>query len=211
MEISDIPIVSIVDQYMAFLEESKSIDLDIASEFIEMAARLVYMKSVMLLPKHEEQDTLKEELQGQLIQYQLLKEVVEILKEQTQGFDHFIKPEMEMELDLTYRNQHDKSDLFHALRAVQGKLQRRMPPEQKVFDKYVAHKIVSVSSRILFILRHFKQNKRIRTDELFQNEDKSTAVATFLAILEMVKKKRIYFDKEDKYLYYKKGQQEQEG
>lgn len=206
MDIQDIPIASIVEQYLAFLEQAKQLDMEIATEFVEMAARLVHMKSVMLLPKHEEGEELKEELQGQLIQYQLLKDVVEILKDQTDGFLKFIKPEMEMELDLTYRNIHHKKDLFDALRAVQGKAQRRMPPEEKVFDRYVAQKNVSVSSRIMFILRAFRKNKRIETGQLFQNEDKSTAVATFLAILEMVKKKRIYFDKEDKYLYYKKEQ-----
>lgn len=209
MELSDIPIISIVDQYLTFLEESKEPNWEIASEFVEMAARLIHMKSVMLLPKREEeQENLKEELQGQLIQYQLIREIVEVLKEQNGGFLKFIKEEQKVDFDPKYRHVHKPVELFDSFIAVQGKAKRRMPPEEKVFERIVTAKTVSVSSRILHILRSFRKQQKVEPGSLFENQDKSTSVATFLAILEMVKKKRIYFDKQDKYLYYKKEQKE---
>ena len=70
LNIFDIQISELCDQYMEQINRMKDLDMDVASEFLEMAARLVYIKTVSLLPKHEEADALKQELTGQLLEYQ---------------------------------------------------------------------------------------------------------------------------------------------
>ena len=69
LNIYDIPIVELVDQYLDYVRRMQDEDMYVASEFLEMAARLVYLKTVSLLPVHEEADELKRELTGELIEY----------------------------------------------------------------------------------------------------------------------------------------------
>ena len=86
LNIYDIPIAELLEQYMAQIHEMQAADMDVASEFLEMAARLVHIKSVSLLPKKEEEAALKQELTGQLLEYQQCKEaaflaVLELVKD----------------------------------------------------------------------------------------------------------------------------------
>ena len=74
LDIRDIQITQLLEQYLAYLEAAQRADLEVASEFLEMASRLVYLKTVMLLPRRrEEGQQLKQELQGQLLEYQVCK------------------------------------------------------------------------------------------------------------------------------------------
>ena len=69
LNINDIPIFELVEQYTDYVRQMKEADMEIASEFLEMAARLVYIKSVSLLPVYDEAEELKKELSGELIEY----------------------------------------------------------------------------------------------------------------------------------------------
>ena len=73
LDICDIQISELLDQYMEQINAMQEADMDVSSEFLEMAARLVYMKTVSLLPKHEEMEALRQELTGQLLEYQECK------------------------------------------------------------------------------------------------------------------------------------------
>ena len=101
LNICDIQIVDLVDQYVAQVNAMQEQDMDVASEFLEMAARLVYMKTVSLLPKHEEMDELQRELTGQLLEYQECKRVAAILSEHF-SFNSFVREPAKIELDYTY-------------------------------------------------------------------------------------------------------------
>ena len=79
LNIYDIPIVELVDQYLDYVRRMQDEDMYVASEFLEMAARLVYLKTVSLLPVHEEADELKRELTGELIEYRDCKLMAEKL------------------------------------------------------------------------------------------------------------------------------------
>ena len=70
LNINDIPIVQLVNQYLDYVRQMQEQDFDIAGEFLEMAARLIYIKTVSLFPRHEETEILKKELTGELIEYQ---------------------------------------------------------------------------------------------------------------------------------------------
>ena len=93
LNIYDIPISELLTQYMAHIDAMREADMDIASEFLEMASRLIYMKTVSLLPSHEEAELLKQELTGELIEYKLCREMAEKLSHMTGGFaTHVRKP-----------------------------------------------------------------------------------------------------------------------
>ena len=175
------------------------VNVDVASEFLDMAARLVQIKSSMLLPKHEEAEALRQELTGELIEYQLCQEAARRLAARNVGGDLFVREPVEIEPDLTYRRQHPKEELYDAYLAAAGRGRRRLPPPPQAFSGIVSRKIVSVSSKIIFVLRRLYKREPVAYDALFREaRTKSELVATFLALLELVKAKRIRVDGEGK-------------
>ena len=93
LNINDIPIVTLVEQYIDYVRQMQEEDMYVASEFLEMAARLVYLKSVSLLPVYNEAEELKQELQGELIEYRDMKLMAEKLAENTEGFSPLVNRE----------------------------------------------------------------------------------------------------------------------
>ncbi|MCQ2481399.1 MAG: segregation/condensation protein A, partial [Clostridia bacterium] len=181
--------------YLEYVKAMQEDDLDVSSEFLEMAARLIYIKTVSLLPVHEEAEKLVEELRGELIEYRDCKLVAGELRKSTQGFDYFYREPEEIEVDQTYTRIHEPVDIFKAYLAAVGKGLRRLPPPVDAFKGIVAHKIVSVSSRISVIVNRFKNGPKQKFSAFFaESESRSEMVATFLALLAMVKAKRISVD-----------------
>lgn len=193
LDIYDIPIVQLVDQYIAYVRAMEQEDLYVASEFIEMAARLVYIKSVSLLPVYEEAEALKDELTGELIEYQTCKLMAQKLSEETEGFDRFVREPSELEIDYTYTRLHEDSELLRAYLAAVGKKLRNLPPPVEAFREIVARKIVSVSSKFKSIVSTLgKVGKKKKLISLMKEaQSRSDMVATFLAILELAKSKKV--------------------
>lgn len=191
LNIYDIQISLLLDQYMEQIQAMREQNMDVASEFLEMAARLVYLKTAMLLPKHEEAEELKKELTGQLLEYQECQKVAAMLASQL-TFDAISRQPAELEGDPFYHRQHDVRELQDAYFAAAGKGKRRLPPPPAAFSNIVSRKIVSVGSRIIFVLRRLWTAKEVTFDQLLEHaESKSQLVATFLAVLELVKSKRV--------------------
>ena len=191
LNIYDIEISVLLDQYMEHIDKMKEKDMDVASEFLEMAARLVHIKTVSLLPKHKESEELKKELSGELIEYQECKKVAQILLDNI-SFDSFTRKPADIDYDMSYRRNHSLKEIYNAYLNVVGKKERKLPVKREEFSVIVSRKIVSVSSRIIFVLRKLWKVKELRYDTLFENADnKSELVATFLAVLELVKGKRL--------------------
>ena len=184
LNIYDIPIAEILRQYLDAIEEMKELDLDIAAEFLEMAARLVQIKSAMLLPKYEDEaEVLRQELTGQLVEYKLCQEAARRMAKQYIGGDLFIREAEEVEPDMTYKRVHQPEVLVEAYLAAAGRGKRRLPPPAQAFHGIVARKIVSVSSKIVYVLRNLRQKKELKYESLFDGaETKSDLVATFLAL-----------------------------
>lgn len=192
LNIYDIPILELVEQYVAYVRQMESENMEIASEFLEMAARLVYIKTVSLLPVHEEADELKKELTGELLEYRDCQIMAGKLSLMTDGFDTFSREPDEIEIDYTYTRLHEPEELLKAYLSAVGKGKRRLPPPIDVFKGIVTHKIVSVGSKIVFVLRRLIKNNKGTFKSFFTCADsKSEMVATFLAMLELVKAKRI--------------------
>ncbi len=195
VSINDVPIMEIIEQYLDYVRQMKDDNLDISSEFLEMAARLLYIKTVSLLPVHEEAEKLVEELRGELTEYQDCKTVAGKLQKQANGFDFYAREPEEIEVDMTYTRIHEPVEIFKAYMAAVGKGKRKLPPPIEAFRGIVAHKIVSVASRISFIIEKFKNKKSQSFVKFFEGaESRSEMVATFLALLAMAKAKRIQID-----------------
>ena len=190
LNILDIPISQLLDQYLEYLEGARAQDLDIASEFLEMAARLVYLKTLSLLPRREEEEQLKTELTGQLLEYQALKAVAALLAAQNRGHTIFVRGPQLVEVDKTYQCRHLPKELARAYVSATGRGKRRLPPPVESFQPLVSRPVVSVESRMEYLTAALSRPQRI--SQLFlKSRNRSELVATFLALLEMVKDKRV--------------------
>lgn len=198
LDIKDIEISVLVDQYIQQIEQFKEYDMDIASEFLDMSSRLIYLKTVSLLPKSEEAEELKAELTGELIEYQLCKEMAAKLAENTEGFKTAIREPVKIDIDKSYKRQHTPDILLKYYADAVGRGLRRLPPPVDAFSGIVQKKIVSVSSKIVVVLRNLKKKSKVKFKSLFEKaETRSDVVATFLAVLELLKDKRIKADDKD--------------
>ncbi len=195
LNIYDIQISELLEQYVQQIKEMQENDLDVASEFLEMASRLVYIKSAMLLPKYEEEgDDLKKELTGQLLEYKLCKEVAQTLSTLA-TYDIYCTSPSQIEYDLTYTRLHNTIDIATAFVSACGRGKKKLLPTKDDFSGIVARKIVSVNSRVVFVMRKLYGGTNVKYRVLFKDgSQKSELVATFLAVLELVKTKRIYID-----------------
>ncbi len=192
IDITDIIIADLLEQYMEQIKMMQEQELDVASEFLEMASRLVYIKSVSLLPKYEEEATeLKKELTGQLLEYQLCRETAQKLGAIV-SFDNFWRQPSPVEYDLTYNRTHPSEDIAKAYVSAVGRGKKKLPPPANAFSGIVSKKVISVSSKIITVMRRLWHGKTVKYGELFEaSKEKSELVATFLAVLELVKGKRV--------------------
>lgn len=198
MNILDIEIITIINQYLEIINAAQAQDLDIASDFIDMAARLVYLKSVYLLPKDEEGEKLKAELQGQLIEYSQAKLAAENLRRIFIGDNLFVRGPQQVEEDWTYDIIHPVSDLVKAYEVLDDKSIRRAPPKKEKFEPIVSAPIVSVQTKIFSVLKNLMKNKIQSLQSAFdKTKGKSDAIATFMAILELIRAHRISIDEDE--------------
>ena len=191
LNIYDIPITLMLEQYMEQIERMQSENLDIASEFLEMAARLVHIKSVSLLPKREEEEALRRELTGQLLEYQQCRETAEKLRAMV-SFDRLVRPQSKIPADHAYKRHHAPEEMLAAYLSAMGRKRRLAPPTAEAFSGIVAKPVVSVASQIVFVLRSLWKRRRVPFRELFRGKrDSSERIAAFLAVLELVKGRRL--------------------
>ena len=195
INIYDIQISELLEQYMEQIKLMQENQMDVASEFLTMASRLVYIKSALLLPKYEDEaEELKKELTGQLLEYQVCREMAEKMS-RIYDFDTFFKSPSPVEFDLTYNRSHDPQDIVKGYIDAVGRGKRKLPPPESAFSGMVQKPVISVSSKIITVMRRLWHGKRVRYNELFTAvNQRSELVATFLAVLELVKGKRVRID-----------------
>ena len=129
LDICDIEISALLEQYLTYIRSLEEQDLEVASEFLEMASRLVYIKTVMLLPRHEEEGLqLKTELQGELLEYQVCRQVAAQLGARNRMYLQFVRAPVKIEADNTYRLTHRADELYAAYQDAAGRGRRRLPP-----------------------------------------------------------------------------------
>lgn len=189
-DIFDIPIADICAQYMAYLDVLRADNIEVASEFLEMAARLVYIKTAMLLPKNEEADQLRQQLSTELMEHQVAKLAAQYLRECAK-FDRFSRPPMEYEGDYTYTRTHDALTLAAAFAAATGRGKARQTAAQSEYRDYVAKPVVPVSWGETTILRSLRGGAQPFDDMLSQCRQRGEIVALFMALLELMKTGRV--------------------
>jgi segregation and condensation protein A len=194
IEIKDISISLILDQYTAYLKEMTAMNLDVASEFVAMASHLVYIKTKMLLSGDEEISELEqlitslEELQRKdsYIQIKAATSVFESMYRRGAGY--LVKQPEPLPEQKTYRYVHNKQDLYDAfLRAVDkgDGTTVNISPRPFTIPKRIIYSVTDKASEIIERLRTFR-TIRIRT--LFEeSRSRSELVASFIAILELCK------------------------
>lgn len=199
IDINDIPILLLVEQYLDYVRQMQEEDMEVASEFLEMAARLVYIKTVSLLPVHEEEaDILKNELQGELSEYKDCKLMAQKLSDTAKGFDYISRKPEKFTPDMTYTRSHEPFELIKAYLAAVGRGKRNLPPPIEAFTGIVAHKIVPIRERVGFIMDKLFRGKKQRFRTFFEKaESRSEMVATFLALLSLTKDKKIVLNEID--------------
>lgn len=192
MDLYNIPILALIDQYTTLINTIEADKLDAASEFIEMAARLVQMKSTLLLPRSEEAERLQQELTGQLIEYEACKRMAKKLNRLAADTYIAVRRPMEPEPDTAYRLHHEPSLLADAWNGLMGRSLRRRAPSQERFEPLVTAPFVSVGSRVVHLLRGLLRGRVRSLRQLFSRRDsRSQTVATFLAVLELVRAGRM--------------------
>jgi len=197
LDIYDIKLTVLIDQYLEQIEKMQEDNPDISSSFLEMASRLIHMKTVKLLPKHEEFEKLKEEFCGELIEYQTCRKIAELLADNTDGFELFVKGPSKIDLPKTYALTHEVGLLYDAYISAVGRGQRKLPPPTTAFAKIVAKKIVAVSTKVVFVMRNLVTKGPQKLKKLYsQSKSRSELVATFLAVLELCKANRIFINGE---------------
>ncbi len=192
MNIYEINILELIDRYLEAVESLQEDKMDVASEFIEMAARLVQMKSYFLLPRSEETDRLREELTGLLVEYSMCKEIAAKLRVMADNVHTFVRKPIEIELDTDYKHRHETYELTAAMQSIQGRAVRKKQPSKERFEQIVQAPFVSVNSRIILVLRDIVRGKAASLKSLFSRKSsRSATVATFLAVLELMRAGRV--------------------
>ena len=197
LNIYDIELSVLIDQYLEQIELFKAEEMELESEFLEMASRLLYIKTVSLLPKHDEIVQLKEELTGALLEYMVCQQMAQKLSLMQGGFDRFVRRPEELEFDKTYELTHSAEVMYASYLAAVGRGQRKIPPSTAPFTKIVAKKIFAVSTKIVFVIRNLWTGGSKKLSSLYKTANsRSELVATFLAVLELCKANRVRVDGE---------------
>lgn len=192
MNILDIQIEEIADQYFKYIEKQEQMNLEITSEYLVLASELLEIKSKMLLPhekieNEEEMEDPRDELINRLLEYEAYKEITKTLKEKEElrheiytkapsNIKEYIDEDTEIKSDVTL------DDLVDAFQKFLERKKENRPLSTKITEKEI-----TVSSRRSDIKNLLKTKKKVSFFELFPIVSKEYIVATFLAILEMAK------------------------
>ena len=197
IEIQDVSITAILEQYLAYLDEMKRLDMDIASEFIAMASNLMLIKTKMLLSAAEaaEAESELDQIRQQLLERQR-KEAIESVRTAITWLEPrneigrclFVKEPEPLRRDQTYRYQHDLRDLIRALDNIAERSARQLPPPTMNFQGIVGKEPYPIGRKTGEVLRQLLLRGMEKLKNLFKgNRSRSEIVATFLAVLDLCK------------------------
>ena len=195
IDIEDVSISSILEQYLAYLDEMKAMDMEIASEFIAMASHLMLIKTKMLLSAAEREEALSEmellirtlEEKQRASAFEQIRNAIGFLEPRNEiGLNLFTKEPEPLKVDHTYRYQHDPQDLVRAFQMIAERNERRMPPPVTNFQGIVGAEPYPVTKKAAQILKRLLMKGIEKFLSLFRgSKSRSEIVATFLAVLEL--------------------------
>ena len=198
IDIFDIPISEICDQYIAYLDAMRQMDMEVTSEFVVMASELMLIKSKMLLPRNEESEDPRAPLVDALLEHQRAKAAAEFLKMQSAGhYDTFTKPASEPE-KTDYSRGHAVELLTEAFARIADRVAlQKIEGEPELF-KRIEERYYSVEEKTAAIMSYLEQKRECRFEDLFVRiHSRGEAVAVFMALLELVRDGLIDVDREE--------------
>src|SRR5579872_524643 len=200
IDIYDIPIAQITAQYLAYVEKLRELDVNVAAEFIYMAAVLIYIKSKMLLPRDpaassEEQEDPRSELVNRLIEHEKFKSAAQMLMQKQQIENAVLSnPAIKEFMDAEGTEPELPADIIDLVKTFQQIMERaRTRPVIQVDEE-----TVTVSQMINYLRRRLSfEEKPLRLKQLLRNVDSRPAlVCMFLALLELVRLQAIQLRQE---------------
>ena len=209
VSIYDIPIVKITGQYMEYLSNCRDFDIELSSDFLVMASELLLIKSKMLLPKiDEEKEDPRRDLVDRLLEYERMKKLSGFLKENefASRYNYFKEPEYIKERPVDYSDQmFDLELLISAFLDIAEKTERKAPPPKSAFKAVSPHEIIPIGSRVKYIREKLNLSKKTKFESIFEGlESRPLLVATFLALLEMIKSELVIAETKNNKIYITK-------
>ena len=195
MEIQDINVESITNQYMNFINKMKEESIDVASSYLVMASELVHLKSKIILNQKEDNDeeyelNSEEDLKNKLLEYEKIKRVTDTFKdlELNRGEVYTKLPSSlnEYKKDIPLDSNITLEDLIEAFESFLNREKLKKPINTRITKKEL-----SVDDRVKSIRKKFEKKKKINFTELFDELTKPFIIVTFLSILEMSKNNEI--------------------
>ena len=197
IEIQDVSITAILEQYLNYLDEMKRLDMEIASEFITMASHLMLIKTKMLLSAAEQAEAESElDLLRQSLIDRQRKEAMEQIRLAVQQLEPrneigrclFTKDPEPLRRDRSYQYKHEPMDLLRALDAIAERNNKQLPPPTNNFKGIVGKEPYPIGRKTLEVMRRLLLRGVERMKNLFKgNKSRSEIVATFLAVLDLCK------------------------
>lgn len=203
INIYDIPIAEILEQYLEYMELCQLYNAELSSEFIVMACELLYIKSKMLLPQEEDEEDPREDLVRSLIEYSEVKKAAEYLAEREKIYYHRYYPAPKDSVVKVSAAESDPQLLWEAFCELRIALREERERKKKEDVKSIfSAKVTPVESKVVFVLRRMVKAFPLGNSVSFlsmikEQGENSDRVATFLAILELVQSGRIFFQKQN--------------
>ena len=199
VNIIDIPISLICDQYLEYIKAAQDMDMEVAGEFIVMASELMLIKSRMLLPKEsEDEKDPRADLADALLRYQQAKQAVAKMTPLYQLYSgRMVKDTDEISIDTTYVADQQVTSLCAAVRRIIAANESRPRAEKQTFAPLVAKPIIPVDVKIVGILHHMSKKRDTSMQDLLHDAvSLSDMIAIFLGILELIKVRKILIDED---------------
>lgn len=194
VNISDIPIALICDQYIEYISRAQELDMDVAAEFLVMASHLMLIKSKMLLPRPEdEKSDPRAELTDALLRFQQAKEAVAKLSPLYAYYSgRMVKDTDEISIDKTYVHDQDVTSLCAAVRRIIAYNNALEKAANTAFTPMISKPIIPVEIKIVSILKTVEKKGAATLEELLIGEATlPDAIASFLGVLELIKVRKL--------------------
>lgn len=207
MNIYDISISDITDQYMEYINSMQSMNLEIAGDFIIMASNLLYMKSKILLPVEKDDDEepdedMKEDLVNRIIEYKKIKEATDLMRQNSEKFSmvHYKLPEKitfeknKPKLEISYASDLLPSVFMKIATENMNKINHRASDVNRLIES----EKITVKSKIKDILRSIFKNGNMVFNSVFNIKKKSKVevITAFMAMLELNRASKVSIEQE---------------
>ena len=200
LEIQDISVSQILDQYLEWVARRKALDLEVASDFIAMASHLMYIKSRMLLSAQDEEalseveqliaslEARKRQEEFQKIQGVLFQMAVRY----EQGSSYLTKLPEVLIGENRYCYAYESRELVRSMQDILARREQKLPPPLSAFQEIVRKEPYSVGDKARELLKLLGERGKLKICALFvDNQSRSELVATFVAVLELIRGKRV--------------------